>query len=634
MIRIRTAAALLLAAFALQARPERAVPTAWKDWHPPGIDRYALFLEAVFQGDAPAVRAALDSGMTVDWRTATGLSPVLLAAATGRDSITLLVLPHADPGCWPTVAELAIRSNSLGVLEWLDRKARTQGGWNWDSSVRNGTPLAFAIQQGASDTIFEFLLARRGEIDSAEVFRSLDGLCGFTRELTPRQRAWRAHRVLDRWTGHQPGRGGEALHRAVRNLAKCTSDSSLLRRFDIRIDSAERRRLLNGSLASRGRSLQSIDSLLALGADPLAPLGLPASAGSVRKQETPLSWHRTSGYRMEEGPTLAWRTVARFLHHDPARVGPHLARTDSLLIAIATGDLSGVRTWIRTNGTEFAAPGPHRPDPGGFQALALAADAGDTAMTRLLLPLPFSHPQREKALERAVRAHSAAVVRMLLASAIDARLPTRGGKGPVELLHLLFTPHPSRPPDPQDTAIAEMLLEAAYGTVERWPRLPLTRWAMAHPHPAANPVLFDFLWRRHPASMSADTLLVAIGGDRDLLLDTAFLERLGTRGHEQKILEGICQSFERAGNSDPSSIQPDEMMASIALLDTLLARGYPLDSALAPGWICSNGFLEFRFDFRNRRFIPAWRIPSPFSDDAAFDTLDADGYWHPRSDRE
>lgn len=621
--------ALLLAALLVHAGSPHPPATAWKDWHPPGLDRYARFLDAILRGDANEVRASLDSGMSVDWRTATGLSPVLLAAAAGRDSITLLVLPSADPACWPAVAELAIRAHSLGVLEWLDREARHAEHWNWERSGDHGTPLEFAISQGVPDTIFEFLLARRPRIDSAEALRLLDDLCGFQPELAPRRKVSRAHRILDAWSGFQPGAAGGAIRWPLGILAENAEDTTLLRRAGIRIDSLERRRRLDGNLASPGRSTRSIDSLLALGADPLAPLGIRSSMAPGLGEATPLGEQRTAGYRMEDAPALAWRTVSRFVRHDSTRVAPRLSETDRLMLAVATGDLSGARHWIRTHGTEFASPGPHTPFPGGHLALALAADAGDTAMTRLLLPLPFRQSEREHALERAVRAHSPAVVQMLLASGVDARLPARGGKGPVELLHPLFDPYLSRRAEPQDTAIARMLLEAAYGTADRWHRLPLTRWAIVHPQ--ANPVLLDYLWRRHPASMDADTLLLMIGGDHDRMLDSRLLERVGARGHEARILEGVCRAF---AISQSSAASTKAMMASTALLDTLLARGYALDSAAPPGWICHGGFLEFRFDARSRRFAPAWRIRSPFSEDAAFDTLDDGGDWFPASSRQ
>lgn len=625
----RGASGLLLLALAALAGPTAAGAPPWKDWQPAASARFPRFLDAILRQDLPEVRRNLDSGMTVDWRTEGGLTPLDLAIATANDSIALLLLARSErkpSDAWNIATAQAIHNGTIAVLQAIDRRGALPGRWDWGSTANRESPLGYALSIGASDEVFEFLLARAPDPASFSPHRLFEALPSFENRTTPAQRARRAHRLLDRgfkvqW-GH--GTGGED---ALLHLVDASGDSSLLRRAGIHPEPRERQRTLNARLAYGARSLGAIDTLLARGAD---PLGAANDANTCEQEScwnSPLSLRRSSFYRGEaRAPSFEWQAIARFVDHAPERVGRQLREPDHLFLAIARRDLAATMRWVERHGADSARGLGGLPFSQTHAALALAAELGDVPITRFLAALPFGARDREHALTRAVLAHSFEVVQLLMQSGVDRDLPALGGGGQVRLVGSLFDAYVGlRPPHPSDTAIARLLLVPAPGDTFR-PTLPLGSWAARHRR--ANPVLFEYLWRRQPGPLDGKEFSARIGEDPDLLLDTAVIDHVALRGFERRVAEAVCEDFRARSDQAEGRIGLPEMATTIARLEALLARSPQLDTALGSHWTCAGRYLEIAFDARERRFHPLWRISSPFSTDGDFGDRAGD-YWRP-----
>jgi hypothetical protein len=544
--------------------------------------------------------------MAVNFETETGLSPLSLAVLSGNDKLALLLLERGALMDQDILIKLAIVNRSLPLLRFL--------GNSKDGDPFGAGHLCDALSFGTSDEVLEYLIKKvsgKSPYGFGSVFYVLarSGLYA-----SPGRANAMAHRLLNagivpQKEDYQQGRMDQTLN----ILYQRTKDPALLKRFEYwdashaKPPQADLDRDLGDAI-----SLEEVDSLLRLGAD---PLGLAADYQRRAVREGlpgPLGYkiRKYCGDNDRTFSALDWRIAGRFLDHSPDRVRPLLDSLDSLFIGATTGRLAMVKTLVKSHGGEDFVVRARTCDSN--QALSFAAEARDSAMTAYLLGFRFGPKPKELALKRAVLAGAPAVVDLLLDHGADFRLPSYGGSGFTKLFDILFDGRWDFP-RASDTLIAKSLM-AAYRNASSpsqsstYP-LPMARYAVRMVY---NPVLLGFLLKQDTPPMDSDTLFDGIRGGWEGLGDSTIMARVSTEGHEDRILGSILGSYFQHTRGKFIDT-PGRIIDVLARLNGFVARGVALGKGLDADWHADLGKYQVGYDRGLNRFVLIWRVPSLYS---------------------
>jgi hypothetical protein len=599
----------------------------WNERPSPEDTRFIRFMQAVFENDIQTVEKAIDSGMAVDWGTETGLTPVSLAVAAGYEKLALLLLKRGGRMDRSVLMRMAIHHQSLPLIKYVEAQ---DTGFPVQASE-----LSLALRMGSSKQVVDYLIRKVAKRESTRDFREpFYAVAHSWAYSTPREKSALAHQLLD--AGILPKREdwgeGSAFRKPLTTLFRNAKDSTLPKRFpywDGFYLSVEQEDL--DKQLGYAQRLKEVDSLLALGADPLgrAPECGPGGKGEVTG---PLRYKiRKSCHTNPSFPARDWQIAGRFVEHAPQKVGPLLEKRDFLFIGATTGRLDLVKATVQSAGGESFVLQARTPDSN--TALSYAAEARDSAMTSYLLKFRFKAKDKEWALQKAVLSGSPSVVKLLLEHGADVNLPSFGGGGLGKLFAIMFG-YRYDFPNQNDTLIAKTLLATYRPAGTPFVAIPsLAPPAMAPPslqpgtHPISlarcalqrkyNPTLLAFLLRRIPGPLNADTLFKGIYQSWDVLADTAVMIRVSPAGHEEGIRGAIGNSYYRCPLGKVKDA-PKRVLALLGQMNGFIDKGVDLGKGLDADWYENLGRYQIGFDGKLRRFVLVWRIPSMHSAKADF----------------
>jgi hypothetical protein len=220
-------------------------------------EQFSSFMDAVFCNDIATVKQKLDSGMICNWRTETGLSPLMLAAIAGYDSLALLLLNHGSRIPPALAGELAIGNSTLGLLRW----AGNNGGLALEYGNYFRTPLCLGIKVGATDSVIAYLLTSANYKSNYEYCDALFRTLVDTRMYRPIDRTLSyAYRLLEA--------GVPPYACALAEIGYAAGDSALVSKYfcpGARERAIERSTLANLRSHLKRRDIEKLDSLLAAG---------------------------------------------------------------------------------------------------------------------------------------------------------------------------------------------------------------------------------------------------------------------------------------------------------------------------------------------------------------------------------
>jgi hypothetical protein len=533
-----------------------------------------------------------------------------------------------------TTAFLGITTKSMPVLKWLADQQDSDNPLEWNSTPYESSPLSYALAYGATKEIMELLITEFPDKNTRNRFYS--SLASGSR-FTPQEKVLLAHRLLD--AGLRPDSTSKQELKGVASIVYQSGDSSLFQRVSRPyIDIDEELRNLNHQLAWSVRTLGSIDSLIALGAHPLATTGGGCRSGDGKKDlTTPLEIRRGGGCSSDHvSSAFDWQALGHFWRRYPDRAGPELYKRDKLFIAVATGDLVSVQNLTQGKSGKTFIEGPDAVARGRKRALTIAAETGNEAMIRYLLGFQFEPKEREWALEYAVKTGSYGCVKELLNSGVDPQLPSRGKNGIVKLLQSMLQRRSGG--TSQDTRIADLLLSrwnspasSSFDIMENISRsslpssqlasvlkgtpaqkkglLPITTFLVSGRK--NNPVLFNHLWNYQPGPLDSDTLFRYIDGNSAILSDSVIMSMVSITGHEEHIIQAVIRS--ETDSPDKVSYDCRRIRRIIAHLNGLLDKGIAINAPMEPDWVTTVEEFQIGLDSKTRRFIPVWIVPSLFS---------------------
>lgn len=612
------AALLLLPGRAFATVPDSGLPPdrpnrlpAWKDWRDEATHRFPRFMQSIFDHDTRAVRLALDSGMTVDWETETGFSPLSLAMSAGYEDLAIVFLQRGGKMQDAGLRKLAMSRPSKALIDAIVENA---GG-----NVFGPVELGSAIASGAPKEVLDFLI--KSVVELGTTVRS-----GFVFSVLAKSKAYdstarireMAHRLLD--AGIRPAKEdyqSEHFHSTLALLFRKAQDSSLIRRFEFwepRFPYHSDPGKLNLDLAWVN-SLAEADSLLAMGADPAANLGR-CSSGDGTDKSSALAYRIKRDCETNPRPfsALDWQLAERFLRHAPQRIGHRLNARDSLFIFAVSGNTARMRAFVDGHGKKVFVIDSRTHD--GNQALSFAAEAGDSAITAFLLKFPFNAKDKEMALRSALSGGSASVVRLLLENGAGAGIASSGEMGLERLFGILFDWRRNFS-DEADTLIAKSLLSAYRKASPQPPgRYPLSL-AKCMKGRRMHPRLMEFLLKEIPGPLDPAEFYKNLQDNWDILRDTATMKRVATAGYESRIRGAIIYSYYRS-KRDGTYNSPPRAKEWLGQLNGFIVKGVDLGKDLDADWVGTLGKYQIRYDRELKRFFLAWRIPSLYSPEGDF----------------
>lgn len=169
--RLRSIAAALVLALAVVGCGDRR-EKARKELAVLGKDYSAdVFSKAAFDGDIVAVRLFVESGMPVNSKNQSGMTPLMTSVLPGNNEIVKYLLAHgADVNYANQKGETALLVSSYGDGKADVMKALLDGGANPNHADREGaTPLIVAAAFGRVD-LMEPLVAKGAIIDATNIF--------------------------------------------------------------------------------------------------------------------------------------------------------------------------------------------------------------------------------------------------------------------------------------------------------------------------------------------------------------------------------------------------------------------------------------------------------------------------------
>lgn len=606
----------------------------WNERPAPEDTRFIRFMQAVFENDIGTVEKAIDSGMKVEWETEAGLTPVSLAVAAGYEKMALMLLKRGGRMERSVLMHMAILHRSLPLIKHVEAQ---------DSGYPlQAVELSRALSMGTSKEVMDYLIRKVGKgketRDFCEPFSALANSPAYSK---PGQKSAIAHQLMD--AGILPRLedwGERGFHPTLNKLFRIAKDTTLPKRvpywdgFQPGADPYGLDKDLGYAI-----TLKEVDSLLALGADPLSvptecEPGRGQLAGRLRFRLRNHCWSDPNIFSAHD-----WQIAGRFMERAPQMVGPLLENRDFLFIGATTGRLDLVKATVMSAGGEGFVLMARTPD--SSTALSYAAEAGDSAMTAYFLKFRFKAKDKEWALRKAVLSGSPSVVKLLLEHEVDVNLPSLGGGGLSKLFAIMFDyryDYSNR----NDTLIAKILLATYRPAGTPFVAIPnLASPSLASPslapaslppgiHPISltrcalqrknNPTLLAFMLRKIPGPINADSLFKGIYQNWEVLADTDVMNRVSPTGHEEGIRGALGYSYHRC----PVGKVKDDPKRILALLDQLngfIDKGVDLGKGLDVDWLKTLGHYQIGYDGQRRRFVLVWRIPSMFSAKANFNHI-------------
>lgn len=587
----------------------------WNQWKSEEEQIFSGFMDAIFRNDYSYVEKCILNGLSCDFTTETGLSPIELAALAGHDKIVALLIKNGARIVPSELAKLGVIHQSITILE--------QSGFKQGIT---SNPLAYALKRGVSDDIINYLLddylkKEHNMQHNVECYNSLlnYGEDQFYPDIS--RKVTLVKKLLHSGVAACSSNYSCNFEYIVR-FSALTKDTSLLKSlyYDFNKLMKRRQNYLNTRLIEP-ITLKTFDSLLQKGANPFE---IYYRYGEYDR-ESPI------GSAFEILKDYGYSALNFLKLKSCIRLNPDLAREkmdqkDSLFIAAVSNDMEYVIQLASTEkGLTFLTTAKSGK---GLDALAPAASTGDTTMSDFFLNLPFGEKERETALFHAVISRNLNGVKILIKHGVNPNLPHLFNKnGLVTLLLRMFEDRyltiDSTPGI--DIKIAEILLtEASYynssSSVAKDSKsaLPVKSFLMKS---SDYPELFRFLWTQQIWPVDKEGVFSIPGYiNKDLFYDKTIMKSLNYQGNEDTVIKIIISKY--GGYDYDKRHITENLIHVIDDLNKLIVNGVALDKNLDKNWtVCldeSEGKYQIGFDFNKRRFIPVWNIPSLFSSRAAF----------------
>jgi len=595
--------AIVIGAMVVVALPCLAAES-WEEWKPEWGTAFSHFLDAIYSSDYTSVKQQLDAGMSVNWETQTGLTPLTLAIAKGNDSITLLLLDRGARVHPFKLIHSAVDAHSVCVLEWIDKKNKL-------ASYGSSEALLQALEKGAPEKIYKLLLSKiTVSKNDDRYFRSL--LYNNKLSLQEKER----YLTLLLKDGFVPVERGTIV--ATLDMARASGNEEFIAltkplMANVQVDQTE----LNRSLLAQ-QTVAGFDAALDKGADPLGTTGGGCRQGS-KDMTTPLEQLRGHGCNNGISRALNWQFLGRMLARDQNRIEPELTGRDKLFIAVTTGRVDVVKRLISQKKERFILEQSIGSDR---RALTLAAEVGDSAMCSELCKVNFSREEYGYALEKAVHAGSVAVVDLLLGSVQHKKLAPLKESEIVPLIREMVFGYKHK--QDNDVAIARLLFEYMQENGIHC-KLPLESYVISGI--TQNQLLVKYLFDHIEGRLDSEAFCANIGLNPQVLLESSVMSRVSLQGYEKMMVTSLIGPLTNTDIGIPESLK--NLKKVLFILNTLCAKDEEFGKNFEPGWIIDAGMFHVTYNNKMKRFTPEWVVPSPFSRYGNFDSSNPSYGWNP-----
>lgn len=288
--------------------------TDWSTSIHPYMKRFYLMMDAVYNNDYKQVKDLLDSGVSPNLETASGLTPIQLALHAEHDSILSLLIQYHGKIDSNELYNKAIKDNNLALIKQFHKSGYTPFIYTSPSYFDS----SFSI------VLFEYLIPffEKSSYNTQNLFSPIP--------LPQSQKEAKKQAALIKLmisNGFFPKTALDSLW--LRTIAKRSMDSTSFL-FSKKEGSYDTR--LNSALTNVS-SLHSIDSLLVIGADPLGPTEYRNQHALDRKRQNPNPFD--------------WKVVSFFQKRDPIRIKPLLNNDDLFFIALVEGNISETKKSLK-----------------------------------------------------------------------------------------------------------------------------------------------------------------------------------------------------------------------------------------------------------------------------------------------
>lgn len=271
-------------------------------------------MDAVYNNDYKQVKDLLDSGVSPNLETASGLTPIQLALHAEHDSILSLLIQYHGKIDSNELYNKAIKDNNLALIKQFHKSGYTPFIYTSPSYFDS----SFSI------VLFEYLIPffEKSSYNTQNLFSPIP--------LPQSQKEAKKQAALIKLmisNGFFPKTALDSLW--LRTIAKRSMDSTSFL-FSKKEGSYDTR--LNSALTNVS-SLHSIDSLLVIGADPLGPTEYRNQHALDRKRQNPNPFD--------------WKVVSFFQKRDPIRIKPLLNNDDLFFIALVEGNISETKKSLK-----------------------------------------------------------------------------------------------------------------------------------------------------------------------------------------------------------------------------------------------------------------------------------------------
>jgi ankyrin repeat protein len=569
---------------------------SWNEWQPGWSKSFSDFLDAIYTGNVTATRSFIDNGIAVNFKMDGDCTPLKLAAISGNDTITFMLLEHGariSPG---ELAQYAAATASLPVLQYINNRISLK-------TVGHNT-LCHAFECGAPDTIVSLLIANAS-------LSTRDDPC-FTSLLTNNnhysERDKKRYCVLMLNAGLHPSEQSATIQ--LVQFAQKQSDSTLNRLVKpfLRKEKMMSPEELNTELL-RDHTVKEFDSLLDIGADPMGRTNYNGCSAGKRNVSSAFEHLRGMGCASSDRINVNYfRLLGHLVERDKSRYEKELTDRDRIFIAVVTGNHDLIRRYIKNRKEDIilkqAARNHHR-------TLAIAAEVGDSSMCTLLCSLAFDRNEHIYALEFAVKAGNSDIVRIIVNSMIEKKFPFMQDKEFVPLFNIMI--YDRKRTQKNDITISRTMLEMV-DTAHHKFRLPVEELIVQGIN--KNPVLAWYLLQMYKEPLDATAFYKVAGRNPEIFLDSEVMNKVPVVC--TKIIDAILPSSKEYTSDDLES-DFSQLKKKLFILNTLCAKDFPFDSAVKDGWVGYVGSLLVGYDRIKHRFVPRWPIQSIFSNFGKFD---------------
>jgi ankyrin repeat protein len=581
-----------------------APPTPkWEEWSPQWSETFSRFLDAILQGDRASVKTALNNGIAVNWKTESGISPLTLAALTGNDSITMLLLESGARIQPDELIHYAISTNSYRILEWVNENKMSN---EYDLAKL----LSYALEIGASEKFITFLISKSkiSQQDNS-YFKALHSN---KNHYSTKEKQHFLYLLLK--AGYIPTE--QHVINYVKNFIISNGDPALLELakpiiHDIHVTQAE----LNKALLEQS-TIQAFDSLLDKGADPLGATGGGCQDGSGKDLSTPFEQMRGTVCNSSKFTVRYLQFLGRLLERDKKRFGPKLNADEKFLIAVTTGQIGSIRELALTKKENYFLKLKTRD---GRSALSLAAETADLPMCQLLCQFKFDRDEHLNAIMSAVTSGATGIISTLLNRMHEKSL---SGLTEIELQGCIsIMLYQLNREAKNDVEIMKLILDHTR-TNNVQLSIPIESYVVNGI--VNNPMLVRFLVESFKKSFDNDYFYNEAVRNPAIFLESWVMNKITFNG--EKVIRALLPPDEQGSESVVDNYKM--VKSRIYILNTLCAKGYTFESAITPGGLRHIGNFNIGYDRSIKRFVLRWAIPTLFSSYGNFDTVKHGYTWY------